>query len=68
MNLDSYLMLLGAASYYLCDLQGSASVLIKGINRESLDLNGEGLETLLFCLLRSEYDYYDSKDKNIFSD
>lgn len=68
MNLDSYLMLLGAASYYLCDLQGSASVLIKGINRESLDLNGEGLETLLFCLLRSEYDYYDSKDKHIFSD
>lgn len=68
MNLDSYLMLLGAASYYLCDLQGSASVLIKGINRESLDLNGEGLETLLFCLLRSEYDYYDSKYKNIFSD
>ena len=68
MNLDSYLMLLGAASYYLCDLQGSASVLIKGINRESLDLNGEGLEgleTLLFCLLYSEYDY---TDKHLFSD
>lgn len=64
-NLDSYLMLLGAASYYLCDLQGSASVLIKDINRESLDLNGEGLETLLFCLLHSEYDY---TDKHLFSD
>lgn len=63
-NLDSYLMLLGAASYYLCDLQGSASVLIKDINRESLDLNGEGLETLLFCLLHSEYDY---TDKHLFS-
>ena len=58
-NLDSYLMLLGAASYYLCDLQGSAAVLIKDINRESLDLNGEGLEKLLFCLLHSEYDYTD---------
>lgn len=64
-NLDSYLMLLGAASYYLCDLQGSSSVLIKDINRESLDLNGEGLETLLFCLLHSEYDY---TDKHLFSD
>lgn len=64
-NLDSYLMLLGAASYYLCDLQGSASVLIKDINRETLDLNGEGLETLLFCLLYSEYDY---TDKHLFSD
>lgn len=64
-NLDSYLMLLGAASYYLCDLQGSASVLIKDINRETLDLNGEGLETLLFCLLHSEYDY---TDKHLFSD
>ena len=58
-------MLLGAASYYLCDLQGSASVLIKDINRETLDLNGEGLETLLFCLLYSEYDY---TDKHLFSD
>ena len=56
-NLDSYLMLLGAASYYLCDLQGSASVLIKDINRETLDLNGEGLETLLFYT-----------DKHLFSD
>lgn len=55
-NLDSYLMLLGAASYYLCDLQGSASVLIKDINRESLDLNGEGLGKLLFYLLDSECD------------
>ena len=64
-NLDSYLMLIGAASYYLCDLQGSASVLIKNINRETLDLNGEGLETLLFCLLHSEYDY---TDKHLFSD
>ena len=58
-------MLLGAASYDLCELQGSASVLIKDINRETLDLNGEGLETLLFCLLYSEYDY---TDKHLFSD
>ena len=45
-TLDPYLILLGSASYYLCDLPGSASVLAKRIDGECPDLNGEGLEDL----------------------
>lgn len=53
-TLDPYLILLGSASYYLCDLPGSASVLAKRIDGECPDLNGEGLEDLLLWLLQAD--------------
>ena len=53
-TLDQYLVLLGSASYYLCDLPGSASVLAKRINRDYLDLDGDGLENLLLWLLQAD--------------
>lgn len=51
--LDPYLILLGSASYYLCDLPGSASVLAKRINSDCIDLDGDGLENLLLWLLQA---------------
>lgn len=56
--LDPYLVLLGSASYYLCDLPGSASVLAKRIDGECPDLDGEGLEDLLLWLLQADLGTY----------
>jgi POLQ-like helicase len=53
-TLDTYLLLLGSASYYLSDLPGSASVLAKRINSDCLDIDGAGLEDLLLWLLQAD--------------
>ncbi|MBF0145153.1 MAG: DEAD/DEAH box helicase [Magnetococcales bacterium] len=53
-TLDPYLVLLGSASYYLCDLPGSASVLARRIDGDCQDLDGEGLEDLLLWLLQAD--------------
>ncbi len=57
-DLDPYLTLLGAASYYLCDLPGSASVLAKRLGDYCPDLGGEGLENLLLWLLQADLSTY----------
>lgn len=56
--LDPYLVLLGSASYYLCDLPGSASVLAKRIDGDCPDLDGDGLEDLLLWLLQADLETY----------
>ncbi len=53
-TLDPYLVLLGSASYYLCDLPGSASVLAKRIDGACPDLDGDALEELLLWLLQAD--------------
>jgi len=53
-TLDPYLVLLGSASYYLCDLPGSASVLAKRIDGDCPDLDGDALEELLLWLLQAD--------------
>lgn len=57
-TLDPYLALLGAASYYLCDLPGSASVLAKRVDGHCPDLDGDGLEGLLLWLLQADLRIY----------
>lgn len=58
-----YLVLLGSASYYLCDLPGSASVLAKRIDGDCPDLDGDGLEDLLLWLLQADLGtYFDGSD------
>lgn len=57
-SLDPYLVLLGSASYYLCDLPGSASVLAKRIEGYCPNLDGEGLEDLLLWLLQADLSTY----------
>jgi len=57
-TLDLYLVLLGSASYYLCDLPGSSSVLAKRIDGDCPDLDGDGLEDLLLWLLQADLGTY----------
>lgn len=57
-KLDPYLVLLGSASYYLCDLPGSASILAKRIDGDCPDLDGDGLEDLLLWLLQADLGTY----------
>lgn len=57
-TLDPYLVLLGSASYYLCDLPGSSSVLAKRIDSGCPDLDGDGLEDLLLWLLQADFGTY----------
>jgi len=62
-TLDPYLVLLGSASYYLCDLPGSSSVLAKRIDGDCPDLDGDGLEDLLLWLLQADLGtYFDGAD------
>lgn len=62
-SLDPYMILLGSASYYLCELPGSSAILARQIGRDRLDLGGEGLEDLLLWLLRSQLSngFHDSR-------
>ncbi|RWT31407.1 DEAD/DEAH box helicase [Enterobacter cloacae] len=57
-TLDPYLVLLGSASFYLCDLPGSASVLVKRIDGDCPDLDGDSLEDLLLWLLQADLGTY----------
>ena len=57
-TLNPYLMLLGSASYYLCDLPGSASVLANCIDGDSPDLDSDGLENLLLWLSQADLETY----------
>ena len=53
-DLDSYLLLLGASSYYLCDQPGSAAVLANRLDRYP-DFGGAKLEELLLWLLKGRF-------------
>lgn len=66
--LDPYLILLGSASYYLCDLPGSSIVLAKRISEDCPDLGGEGLDDLLLWLLQADPSTYFEGSEGPFSD
>lgn len=77
-TLDPYILLLGSASYYLCDLPGSSSVLLKklndDINSSGIDglychnLDGGGLEFLLLWLLQSDFSIHFEGTNSIFGE
>ncbi len=50
----AHLLLLASAAYYLCDLPGSASVLVSRVPND-LDVDAGGLDHLLLWLLRGEF-------------
>lgn len=54
-SLDSYSYLMGAAAYYLCNLPGSSSVLLKNLEIEELDLDAAELEILLCAVLKLDF-------------
>lgn len=51
---DTHLLILASATYYLCDFPGSSSVLVSRIANPP-DLDVDGLEHLLWWLLRGEF-------------
>jgi superfamily II DNA/RNA helicase len=53
-TLDDYLILIGSATYYLCDLPGNSFVMIKKLNAKPPDIYAEELDKLLFWLLQSD--------------
>lgn len=65
-TLDFYLILLSSASYYLCDLPGSSMVLANRIDEDCPDLEGEGLESLLLWLLKSDLSTYFEGSEGLF--
>lgn len=54
-QLDSYLLLVGSASYYLCNLPGSSAVLANRLGDSCPDMECEGLEYLLWALLKTNF-------------
>ncbi|MBY0148723.1 DEAD/DEAH box helicase [Neobacillus niacini] len=54
-DMDDYVLLLGSASYYLCDLPGSSIVLVNRINKNELNLECSNLEKLLIWLLVGDF-------------
>jgi len=52
---SDYLKLIGSASYYLCDLQGSASVLLNSLNYYSLDLSCNQLDKAIYSILGNQH-------------
>lgn len=67
-TLDPYLVLLGSASYYLCDLPGSASVLAKRIKSGCPNLEGAGLEDILLWMLQADFSTYFHGSEGPFGD
>ncbi|WP_159518259.1 DEAD/DEAH box helicase [Sunxiuqinia indica] len=64
---SNYFLLIGAASYYLADLQGNARVLSSKIVSSELDLGSEGLEHLLYNILNDSLKSYSaSHTQNTF--
>jgi RAD3-like DEAD/DEAH box helicase/helicase-like protein len=57
-TLSPYLLLLGSASYYLCDLPGSSRVLASRLDEDCADLGCSGLEDLLLWLLQADLGTY----------
>jgi len=58
---SDYLKLIGSASYYLCDLQGSANVLLQSLDFESLDLSSNQLDKAIYLVLKSQHRSLDGK-------
>jgi len=55
-NIDSYMLLLGAAAFYLCKLPGSTQVLALKAGTEYDDLGCDGIENLLYWILQGNYE------------
>ena len=66
-SLDDYSLLIGAAAYYLCNLPGSASVLIKKINASHLDLHVSKLDLFLYWLLKGDYSFNPGVTGSLFA-
>lgn len=67
-DLDYYLLLIGSATFYLSNQQGSASILIKEMAINDLDLNSEHLEKLIYWILKLDYENLINIESSIYKD
>ncbi|MFG6116952.1 DEAD/DEAH box helicase [Halobacillus sp. MO56] len=54
-DIEEYLLLLGSASYFLCDLHGSSKVLVNRIKVNKLNLQCNDLDFLLYRILIGDF-------------
>ncbi len=67
-NLDSYLILLGAASFYLADMPGSSAVLLKSLETLEIEPGASGMEVFLAWLLEGDFTNLPTIPTNLFRD
>jgi len=67
-DIDPHLLLLGAASYYLCGLPGSSIVLARRLGDDRPDLDCLGLDYLLLWLLQGDYATYFDESQGPFGE
>lgn len=60
----NYFYLVGAIAYYLCDQIGSSMVLIKHIDKQTLNLSKNELDILLYHLLKNDVEINDKEILN----
>jgi len=65
-DLDPYVLLLGSASYYLCDLPGSSWLLAKRLSQDKYDLDCSSLDHLLHWLLQENLSHYSNGDNSLY--
>ena len=61
---QNYFNLVGAIAYYLCDQIGSSLVLIKNVDRSTLNLSSRCLDLLLYHLLSNDTEIQDTPEAN----
>lgn len=65
-EMNPYLLLVGAASYYLCDLPGSSLVLTNQLRRNEINLEARGIENLLQWILEGKFKIFSDVSSTIF--
>ena len=65
-NLNQYLLLIGSATFYLSNQQGSANVLIKEMIIDDLDLKSQDLEKVIYWILKSDYENSINVESSIY--
>ena len=64
---SNYLKLIGSASYYLCDLQGSANVLLNSLEYDTLDLYCNQLDKAIYLILKGQNSLLDGRYKSLLN-
>lgn len=64
---DDYLLILGASSYFLCDLPGSASVLSKKLRVDNNNRTCSGFDNFIIWILNGDFSKSLNVPDNIFS-
>ena len=67
-TLDPYFLMLGSASYYLCNHPGSSHVLSSKVQISNINSDASGIDILLIWLLKSNYNHLPNLPESQYSD